>query len=364
MAYKMKRMYSDYKDIAKQHFFTQWFKEVKVTTHTHCSVNLLNPTYVPGNPVEQAIFDADNAFMFNVSAKTVNYPSGKTIIQKHLDNMNGQQTFIELTADATGEIMAKINKHKLEDALRKMEAHPDKWNGTGESFLDAFETKLVQLNDSREKLAEHKDVRDWLTHCLRGHPVAVAAINQQQQLEIYQKEITPNYVRSFNNFMNGLRISLQQCSDKHKPKHNPKFKPKQEEERCANNTKRSTEGVKATPEEFEKFKKELQEFGMWLEGDVFKKMTLVQKKAHHEKIKALRTRKQGSLMQANAATQAQATTPPATQRQRMRKRRRRPEHLRPQPIHQRLLSNKTRCIVWPRPFEPTRPITSRKCMEA
>jgi hypothetical protein len=67
--------------------------------------------------------------MFNVAAKTVKYPSGKMIIQKHLDNMNGQQTFIELTADATGEIVAKINEHKLEDVLRKMEAHPDKWNG-------------------------------------------------------------------------------------------------------------------------------------------------------------------------------------------------------------------------------------------
>jgi hypothetical protein len=60
----------------------------------------LNPTYVPGNPAEQAIFDADNTLMFNMGAKTVKYPSGKTILQKHLVDMNGQQTFIELTADA------------------------------------------------------------------------------------------------------------------------------------------------------------------------------------------------------------------------------------------------------------------------
>jgi hypothetical protein len=182
-----------------------------------------------------------------------------------------------------------------------------------ESFLDAFETKLVQLNDSREKPVDHKDVRDWLTHCLHGHPAAVAAINQQRQLEIYQKEITPNYVWSFNNFMNGLRISLQQYDDEHKPKPNPKFKPKQEEECRANNTKRLTERTKATPEEFEKFKKELQDLGMWLEGDALKKMTVAQKRAHHEKIKALRARKQGPQTQANVATKAQATTTPETQ---------------------------------------------------
>jgi hypothetical protein len=166
-----------------------------------------------------------------------------------------------LTTDATGEIVAKINEHKLEDALRKMEAHPDKWNGSAESFLDAFETKLVQLNDSRDKPVDDKDVRDWLTHCLRGHPAAVAAINQQRQLEIYQKEVTPNYVRTFSNFMNGLRISLQQYDDEHKPKPNYKSKAKQEEERRANLLKQKTDKTKATPEEFEKFKKELQDLG-------------------------------------------------------------------------------------------------------
>jgi hypothetical protein len=47
---------------------------------------------------------------------------------------------------------------KLEDALCKMDASPDKWNGSGEFFLDNFETKLVQLNDSRDKPVEDKEV--------------------------------------------------------------------------------------------------------------------------------------------------------------------------------------------------------------
>jgi hypothetical protein len=109
-AYKMKRLYTDYKAINKRQFFTQWLKEVKVTAHTHDSVNPLNPTYVPATADEKAVFEADNTFMFNVAAKTVKYPSGKTIIQKHLDNMDGQTTFAELTANAKGEVVAKITK--------------------------------------------------------------------------------------------------------------------------------------------------------------------------------------------------------------------------------------------------------------
>jgi hypothetical protein len=217
-AYKMKRLYTDYKAINKRQFFTQWLKEVKVTAHTHDSVNPLNPTYVPATADEKAVFEADNTFMFNVAAKTVKYSSGKTIIQKHLDDMDGQTTFAELTADAKGEVVAKINEMKLEDSLRKLDASPDKWNNTGESFLDHFETKLVQLNDSRDKPVEDKEVREWLTYCLRGHPAAVASINQQRQLEIYQKETNPTYMRSYSHFMNGLRVSLQQYDEEHKPK--------------------------------------------------------------------------------------------------------------------------------------------------
>ena len=90
-----------------------------------------------------------------------------------------------------------------------------------------------------------------------------------------------------------------------------KSKAKQEEERRANALKHKLEKQKATPEEFERFKKELQELGMWLDGDAYKKMTSAQKKAHHEKLKALQARKQGTATQANAASQAQAATPPA-----------------------------------------------------
>jgi hypothetical protein len=47
-AYKMRRLYTDYKEITKRHFFTQWFKEVKVTAHTQQCSNPLNPVYNPG----------------------------------------------------------------------------------------------------------------------------------------------------------------------------------------------------------------------------------------------------------------------------------------------------------------------------
>jgi hypothetical protein len=52
-AYKRKRLYTNYKEINKRHFFTQWMKDVKVTAHTHNSINPLNPTYVAATAEEK-----------------------------------------------------------------------------------------------------------------------------------------------------------------------------------------------------------------------------------------------------------------------------------------------------------------------
>jgi hypothetical protein len=288
-AYKMRRLYTDFKDITKRHFFTQWLKEVKVTAHTQQCSNPLNPAYKPGSPDKMMVFDMDNAYIFNVAAKTIKYPLGKTIIQRHLDDMDGQKTFMELTADATGEIVSKINETKLEDTLRKMDASPDSWHGGGESFLDAFETNLVQLNDSRDTPVDEKQVRDWLCYCLRGHPAAVVSINQQRELEIFQCETTPGYLRPFSNFMNGLRISLQQYDDEHKPKQGNNQKG-----RVNDNVDRRANVVQQSPEDFERFRSEMKELGMWLEVDAYKAMTPQQQRAHKEKIKIIRQQRRNT----------------------------------------------------------------------
>jgi hypothetical protein len=312
--YKMKRMYTDHKDISKRHFFAQWIKEVKVTAHTHQCTNPLNSLYKPTTNEEKAIFAADNAFMFNVAAKTVKYLSGKTIIQRHMDDMDGQVTFAELTTDATAEVVAQINETKLEETLRAMEAHPDKWNGTGESFLDSFETKLVQLNDSRSKAVEELKVRSWLTYCLRGHPAAMASINQQRQLKIHFKETNPGFVvRTFAAFMDGIRVSMQQYDEENKFT-NPSKKAKAAERRAnafkREDGKRDEGKPKHDKESFERYKKELQALNMWLAPEAFNKLSPAAKTAHTEKTRALRQAKRGESTPAEASVAEAVPTPP------------------------------------------------------
>jgi hypothetical protein len=91
-----------------------------------------------------------------------------------------------------------------------------------------------------------------------------------------------SYVQPFSNFMNGLRILLQQYDDEHKPEQNSNPRG------CStDNTDCQANTMQQSPEEFERFKNEMKELGMWLEGDTCKKITPAQQKAHKDKVKAI-----------------------------------------------------------------------------
>jgi hypothetical protein len=135
-AYKMKRQYSNYKEITKRHFFSSWNKELKVTAIARNCSNSLNENYVPVAADELAVWTADQAFMMGVFIQKVKYPSGQTIVSHHLNDMDAQTAYKEIVADAMSEIVVQINKNKLEGALRDMDASPNKWNRTLEAFLD------------------------------------------------------------------------------------------------------------------------------------------------------------------------------------------------------------------------------------
>jgi hypothetical protein len=171
----------------------------------------------------------------------------------------------------------------------------------------------VQLNDSQDTPVDKKQVCDWLCYCLRGHPAAVVSINQQRELEIFQQETTPGYIRPFSIFMNGLRISMQQYDDEHKPKQGTNQKGRGSDNgdlRLNDSVDWRANAVQQSPEDFERFRNEMKELGMWLEGDTYKSMTPQKQRAHKEKIKAICQQKRNT--QANVGQTTPTTTASTT----------------------------------------------------
>jgi hypothetical protein len=208
--FKLKRQYSDYRDINKRHFFPAWEKELNITALTHNCNNPLDAAYVPTTSEEIMAFAHNQAFMMGVFIQKIKYPSGKTIITRHLSDMDTQVAYAELKADATSKVVLQINKYKLEDALREMDAGPDKWNSGLEPFLDSFVFKLSQLNVTQEVKVPDQDSQEWLIHSLQNHKGAMAMVAHMQQLVLRDKQLNPTHKMALKDWIDGLTVLFQQ----------------------------------------------------------------------------------------------------------------------------------------------------------
>jgi hypothetical protein len=204
----VRRQYSDYKEINKRHNFQSWSVELEVTAITHNCVNPLDENYIPDPNSNDALecWKEDQAFMLGVFMNKVKYTSGVKIVADHAKTKDAQGAYRALKADATSAMVTQINEVALEDSLRGMDASKDKWHQTLEAFLDKFQVKLSQLNESRV-----------LVKSVKGHPEANQYVNAMQQLTLHEQRKNSSYVVSTEAFIDGLRISFQQYDRDNKP---------------------------------------------------------------------------------------------------------------------------------------------------
>ena len=253
----VRRQYADYKEINKRHNFLAWSVELEVTAITHNCVNPLNETYVPdpNSPDALECWKEDQAFMLGVFMNKVKYTSGVKIVADHAKTKDAQGAYRALKADATSAMVTQINEVALEDSLRGMDASKDKWHQSLEAFLDKFQVKLSQLNESRLHPVPDRDVQSWLVKSLKGHPEANAYVNAMQQLTLHEQRKNSSFVVTTDAFIDGLRISFQQYDRDNKP--TPRSTPKPNGERRTNVA--DTRYGNKTPAEIEAAKKKYQE---------------------------------------------------------------------------------------------------------
>jgi hypothetical protein len=203
--------------------------------------------------------------------------------------MDGQLTFKALTDEATGATVRQINVTNLKDALKLMDASPDKWEKSLEAFVDAWLTKASQLdNVCLTPLPDKK--KTLFIEAVKHHPVAIAAIQQQEGIEKVMKRQFLNQVfnHTLDNLINDIRMTCQQFDNLqgHKAlaaKQHPK------ETLCANVAQ--TEAEKST--RYEKYKELMNAAGLWINPEVYANWMPEKKKAHTEKARGKRLAKKG-----------------------------------------------------------------------
>ena len=118
-----------------------------MTARAHDCEEILQPTFRPkGDADSLELFRLKNDFMYSVFNKCLLSDMGKTIVRKHLDNMNAQRVWEEFNAHMTTSSKGKAEKHRLHTYVTTTVIDKS-WKGTPEQFILHFNEQFRQLDE-------------------------------------------------------------------------------------------------------------------------------------------------------------------------------------------------------------------------
>ena len=114
-------------------------RSVLVTARAHDCEDILQPTFRPRGDVDSLeLFRLKNDYMYSVFNKYLLSDMGKTIVRKHLDNMNAQWVWEEFATHMTTSSKGKAEKHRFHTYVT-----PLSWTNLGKAPLrSSFSTSM------------------------------------------------------------------------------------------------------------------------------------------------------------------------------------------------------------------------------
>ena len=143
----IKRDISAYPTLKDEKYYESFKRSVLVTARAHDCEDILQPTFRPrGDADILELFRLKNDFMYSVFNKCLLSDMGKTIVRKHLDNMNAQRFWEEFATHMTASSKGKAEKHRLHTYVTTTVLDKS-WKGTTEQFILHFNEQFRQLDE-------------------------------------------------------------------------------------------------------------------------------------------------------------------------------------------------------------------------
>ena len=118
-----------------------------MTARAHDCEEILQPTFRPrGDADSLELFRLKNDYMYSVFYKCLLSDMGKTIVRKHLDNMNAQHIWEEFATHMTTSSKGKAEKRRLHTYVTTTVLDKS-WKGTTEHFILHFNEQFRQLDE-------------------------------------------------------------------------------------------------------------------------------------------------------------------------------------------------------------------------
>ena len=118
-----------------------------MTARAHDCEEIIQPTFRPRSDADSLeLFRLKDDFMYSVFNKCLLSDMGKTIVRKHLDNMNAQWVWEEFATHMTPSSKGKAEKCRLHTYVTTTVLDKS-WKGTTEQFILHFNEQLRQLDE-------------------------------------------------------------------------------------------------------------------------------------------------------------------------------------------------------------------------
>ena len=134
----IERDISAYPTLKDEKYYESFKRSVIVTARAHDCEEILQPTFRPkGDADSLELFRLKNDFMYSVFNKCLLSDMGKTIVRKHLDNMNAQRVWEEFATHMTTSSKGNAEKRRLHTYVTTT-VFDKSWKGTTEEFFLHF----------------------------------------------------------------------------------------------------------------------------------------------------------------------------------------------------------------------------------
>jgi hypothetical protein len=111
----IKHDHEQYPQLSELHFYIKWCQQVEPLADIHDTFHVLDPDYHHNTTEEEAYFDLQQKFMWNVATHVFKTTKTALIRTKYIKTKDAQKVFAEVHQDA----MQSLSAHHEAEALKK-----------------------------------------------------------------------------------------------------------------------------------------------------------------------------------------------------------------------------------------------------
>jgi hypothetical protein len=173
----IKRSVSDYKPFKEDRLWHAWHRHILTTARAQNVENVLDLTYKPSTPDEVALLAEQQKFVFSVFEQTIFTSDGIVFVRIHSSTGDATAVFRAMVERYGRSTAAQLSASEIEGELSTFRLDTT-WKKTNLAFLNAWTTKVLDLDLVLEQPTSESQKRIWFTRSIAPKTLLAMSISQ------------------------------------------------------------------------------------------------------------------------------------------------------------------------------------------